>query len=65
MIKWFIYIIIILCILILLLCRFRQWVDECSQLFGGLDMVGVQAIVGKDGREYILEVCATFIYHVL
>jgi len=37
--------------------RFRVWADECSQLFGGLDIVGIQAIVGKDGREYILEVC--------
>jgi len=38
-------------------CRFRAWVDECSQLFGGLELVAVQAVVGKDGREYILEVC--------
>jgi glutathione synthase/RimK-type ligase-like ATP-grasp enzyme len=36
--------------------RYRMWADECSLLFGGLDMLAVQAVQAKDGQEYIIDV---------
>ena len=35
--------------------KYRSWVEECSQLFGGLDLLALDAIHTIDGEEYIIE----------
>ncbi|EDV93096.1 GH19116 [Drosophila grimshawi] len=37
--------------------KYKSWVDEISELFGGLEVCGVSVVVGKDGREYIISAC--------
>ena len=33
-----------------------MWIEECSKLFGGMDILCVEAIQGKDKKEHIIEV---------
>ena len=36
--------------------RYRLWLDEVSQLFGGLDLCAIELVQAKDGSEYIIQV---------
>jgi glutathione synthase/RimK-type ligase-like ATP-grasp enzyme len=36
--------------------EFQFWADEAGQLFGGMDILTVDAIHTKDGKDYILEI---------
>ncbi len=35
---------------------FTRRIDEISQMFGGLDVCSLEAVVNKDGKEFIIEV---------
>ncbi|KAH9526883.1 Asparaginyl-tRNA synthetase, cytoplasmic (Asparagine--tRNA ligase) (AsnRS) [Dermatophagoides farinae] len=36
--------------------RYRKWIDDVSDLFGGLDICSLEGVIGKDGREFIFKV---------
>jgi len=36
--------------------KYKQWIDQVSSMFGGLALCSLEAVVGKDGKEYIIEV---------
>jgi len=36
--------------------KHKAWIDQVSQMFGGLALCSLEAVVAKDGKEYIIEV---------
>jgi len=40
---------------------YKLWADECSQLFGGIDVLALDAIVDENDKTYILELNSTAI----
>uniref|UniRef100_A0A182LSE3 Synapsin ATP-binding domain-containing protein n=1 Tax=Anopheles culicifacies TaxID=139723 RepID=A0A182LSE3_9DIPT len=34
--------------------KYKTWVDEVSELFGGMEVCGVAVIVSKEGKEFII-----------
>jgi len=36
--------------------KYKSWIDAVSEMFGGLSICSLEAVVAKDGKEYIIEV---------
>jgi len=41
--------------------EYKLWVDECAKIYGGMDLLAVDALHSKDGKDYILELNGTAI----
>jgi len=41
--------------------QYKFWADECAKCFGGMDLLAVDALKGKDGNYYIIELNGTAI----
>ena len=41
--------------------EYNEWVDECSKLFGGMDILAIDDIHNKDGTDWIIELNGTAI----
>jgi len=39
--------------------KHKLWADECAKVFGGMELLSVDALHGKDGKDYILELNGT------
>ncbi|OTF71577.1 synapsin-like protein, partial [Euroglyphus maynei] len=36
--------------------RYKKWIDDVSDSFGGLDICSLEGVIGKDGKEFIFKV---------
>ena len=36
--------------------KFKQWIDDISETFGGLEMCSIEAVITKENKEQIIEV---------
>eukprot|EP01117_Protostelium_nocturnum_P006644 TRINITY_DN2393_c1_g1_i1.p1 TRINITY_DN2393_c1_g1~~TRINITY_DN2393_c1_g1_i1.p1 ORF type:complete len:393 (-),score=128.11 TRINITY_DN2393_c1_g1_i1:153-1331(-) len=39
--------------------EYKLWAEECGKCFGGMDFLSVDALHGKDGKNYIIELNGT------
>ena len=39
--------------------KLKKWIDDIAESFGGLEICSIEAVVAKDGKEHILEVCGS------
>lgn len=44
----------------LIFFRFKQWIDEVSRMFGGLDICSVEVLQSKTGEYFIYDVSVLY-----